>query len=101
MTITIKDKTITLKKTFRSLIAYEQATKQSFNPSTITEIIMYFFCVVIASDMELELTYDDFMDWLDDNPTTLQEFSEWIVKQDGMESVAAKKKTTKTKKKTK
>ena len=98
MEITIKNKTITLKRTFRSLIAYESATGKAFNPKTVTESIMYFYCVIIASDMELELTYDEFMDWLDNNPTALQDFTQWLIEQTEIESKLTKKKTVRTKK---
>ena len=97
MEITIKDKTIKLKKTFRSLIAYEAAMQKPFNPTTITESIMYFYCVIIASDQELELTYDEFMDWLDNTPTALQEFTQWLIRQSEIESTTAKKKSLRTK----
>lgn len=91
MNITIKDKEIKLKKTFRSVIAYEQAMKEPFNPKTLTETIMYFYCVVIASDQSLEITYDEFIDWLDENETAFKEFTEWLVKVSDMESTTAKK----------
>lgn len=99
MQITINEKKIQLKKTFRSLIAYESAMGKTFNPTTITESIMYFYCVIIASDMELELTYDEFMDWLDDNPTALQDFTEWLIEQNTIESKLSKKKTVRANKK--
>jgi len=96
MEIIINNKSINLKRTFRSLIAYEQAMGKAFNPTTITESIMYFYCVIIASDTTLELTYDDFINWLDDNPTALQEFTDWLIKQSEIESKLTKKKTVKT-----
>jgi len=99
MNITINDKEIKLKKTFRSVIAYEQAMKQTFNPITISEVIMYFYCVIIASDTELEITYDDFLTWLDDNPNSLSEFTQWLKMMNEIESTTAKKKTVRTKKK--
>ena len=99
MNITINDKEIKLKKTFRSVIAYEQAMKQTFNPVTISEIIMYFYCVIIASDTELEITYDDFLTWLDDNPNSLSEFTQWLKMMNEIESTTTKKKTVRTKKK--
>ena len=97
MEIKINDKTIQLKKSFRSLIAYESATGKAFNPSTITESIMYFYCVIISSDSDLELSFDTFMDWLDDNPMALQEFTEWIVEQNKVDNTLTKKKSTKKK----
>lgn len=98
MEVIINDKTIKLKKTFRSVIAYEQAMKKAFNPATITETIMYFYCVVIASDSDIELTYDEFINWLDDNPTAIKEFTEWLIKVNEIDSTTAKKKALKTKK---
>lgn len=95
MEITINNKNIKLKKTFRSLIAYESATGKAFSPSTITEYIMYFYCVIIASDQTLEISYDEFMDWLDENPTMLNEFTEWILKMSENESKLTKKKSNK------
>lgn len=97
MEIKINDKTIQLKKSFRSLIAYESATGKAFNPSTITESIMYFYCVIISSNSDLELSFDNFMDWLDDNPMALQEFTEWIVEQNKIDNTLTKKKSTKKK----
>lgn len=101
MEIIINNQTIKLKKTFRSVIAYEQATKKPFNPITISEMIMYFYCVVIASDTTIEITYDDFLNWLDDNPTAIKEFTEWLVKMNEIESTTAKKKTVRVSKKAK
>lgn len=92
MEITINNKTIKLKKSFRSLIAYESATGKPFAPSTISDSIMYLYCVIISSDPSLEINYDNFMDWLDDNPTTLSEFTQWLVEQSEIESKLAKKK---------
>lgn len=99
MNITIKEKEITLKKTFRSIIAYESATNKVFNPISLSEIIMYLYCVIIASDTELELSYDEFIDWLDQNENILNEFSQWIVNSNNTEDKLTKKKiTAKTKK---
>ena len=98
MEITINNETIKLKKSFRSVIAYESAMKKPFNPTTITETIMFFYCVVIASNTTIEVTYDDFLDWLDEHREALQEFTQWLVKQSEIENTTAKKKSVRTKK---
>ena len=102
MKVTIKDKEITLKSSFRALIAYEQITNHTFNPSTITDMILYFYCVIISSkEFDEPMTFDEFMDYLDDNPTILQEFSEWMTetsKQNEVLNKESKKKTTARKK---
>ena len=93
MEIQINYRKITLKKTFRSYIIFESATGKPFAPKTLTDTIMYFYCVVIASESEIELSFDDFVDWLDNAPTALQEFTEWLVKQSEVDSSTAKKKS--------
>lgn len=95
MEITINEKKITLKKSFRSLIAYESAMGKTFNPTTITESIMYFYCVIISSDSDIELSFDNFMDWLDNNPNSLKEFTQWLIEQNEIENKLTKKKSTK------
>lgn len=97
MTITINNHEITLKKTFRSVIAYEQALGKSFNPQTVSETIMYFYCTVIASDQSVEITFDEFLEYLDENPTAIKDFTEWLIKQTELESKLTKKKSTKAK----
>lgn len=100
MEIRINNNQIKLKKTFRSVVAYESATNKSFNPTTISDTILYFYCVCIASDTNLELSYDEFIDWLDDNPEELGNFSKWIIEQNENESkLTAKKKKMSTKSK--
>lgn len=78
MTIEINNRTITLKYTMRSLMIYEKAAKQNFNPQGLSDIIMYFFCTVLACDKDSTLSFDEFMDWLDENPWQLNDFSNWL-----------------------
>ena len=102
MKVIFNDKEITLKSSFRAMVAYEQITDHIFSPSTVTDILVYFYCCVITSkDYDGTMTFDEFMDYLDDNPTILQEFSEWMTetsKQNEVFNKEAKKKTTARKK---
>jgi hypothetical protein len=61
------------------MIVYEKLTNESFAPKGITEIINYFYATVLASDKDLELGYETFLDYLDENPEKLTEFNEWLV----------------------
>ncbi len=75
MKVTIKEKDITLKYTFRALMIYENITNKSFNPKGISDVVIFFYSVVVASSKDTSLTFDDFLDWLDDNPAAINEFS--------------------------
>lgn len=78
MKIKIKDLEITLKNSFRSLIIYEAMTKKTFKPETITDVIVYFFSVISASASPQQVDWDDFMDWLDNTPSAIAEFQNWL-----------------------
>lgn len=98
MDISINNRQITLKKSFRSLIAYEKATGGTFSPRTVTDMILYFFCVVISSDDEADIDFDTFIDWIDEDPARLSEFSNWLTEQEDKEKQFVKKKVTRKKK---
>lgn len=74
----INGKEIKLKYTFRALMIYEKITGESFSGKGISEILIYFYSTIIASNKDLTLTFEDFLDWLDDNPTALNDFTEWL-----------------------
>lgn len=79
MKVTIKDKEIELKYTFRSLMIYEKIMGGTFNPQGLTEIMAYFYSTIMASDKNCTISFDDFMDWVDNNPSAVAEFSQWLV----------------------
>jgi len=78
MNIHLEGKDIELKYTFRSMIIYEKIMGQSFSPKGITEILVYFYSTILASNKDVTLTYESFIDWLDENPAYLTEFSQWL-----------------------
>lgn len=78
MEVTIKERTIALKYTFRALMIYENITQKSFNPQGLTDVITFFYSVVIASAKDSIISFEDFIDWIDDNPNKLNEFSQWL-----------------------
>lgn len=79
MKVTIKGKEITLQGTFRAMIAYEQIMGHAFNPTTVTDMLVYFYSVVISNkDFKDTLTFDEFCDILDEDSTLMPSFTEWL-----------------------
>lgn len=78
MEIEIKDRKVELKNTFRSLIIYEEITGDSFHGRGIKETLIYFYSVIMGSDKDLNIDFDEFMDWLDENPESLNLFIDWL-----------------------
>lgn len=90
MKITYKDKEIELKYSFRALMIYENVVNKSFSPQSLTDIITFFYCVAISNLKEDTIDFDEFVDWLDDNPGILNDFTQWL-----LESVNANEAKTK------
>lgn len=78
MKVQFNNQTYTLKYSFRALMIYENITNHSFNPKGITDVVILFYSILVASAKDTNLSFDDFMDWLDENPTSINEFSVWL-----------------------
>lgn len=78
MTITIKNKTVELRYTMRAMMIYEKIQGATFSPKGLTDVITFFYSCVIGSDKNLVLTFDEFIDWLDEHNEALVEFTEWL-----------------------
>lgn len=78
MKVDIDNKEITLKYTFRSFMIFEQVTGQSFSGKNLSEFIELFYSTLMASDSELTIDFNTFVDWLDENPQKLTEYTKWV-----------------------
>lgn len=78
MKITINNKEIELKYSIRAMLMYENMTDKTLNPTGLTDVITFMFCVVVASSKDYSLQFDDFIDYLDENPDVISQFSEWL-----------------------
>lgn len=79
MKITIKEKEIELKYSIRSLIMYENMTDKTLSVSnSLTDMLVFMYCVVITSSKDYSLTFDEFIDFLDENMDFIAQFSEWL-----------------------
>ena len=81
MTITIKQTEVELKNKMRSLLIYEQIANKPFNPTTITDMMLYFYSTILACSPNIELTFTEFMDIVDDEPNLFTSFQQWLTKE--------------------
>lgn len=77
MILNIKNTEVVLKNTFRSIILWEHAMKKAFAPSSTYEMMVYFYAVIVSSS-DIDFTFDEFMSWIDENPTLVVEFMNWV-----------------------
>ncbi len=78
MKFNYKDKEYELKYSFRALIIYENITKKNFNPTSISDILIFFYSILCASGKGDVFDFNDFMDIIDEKPSLVKEFSEWL-----------------------
>jgi hypothetical protein len=55
MKININEKEITLKYSLRAMMMYENITGGTLAPTSLTDVITFFYCVVVASSLDYEL----------------------------------------------
>ena len=78
MKIKINDKEIELKQTIRSLLMFENIQGTSYAPKSLNDVLLYLYCVVVASSKDYSLDYDQFIDWVDENPADLEKIVQFI-----------------------
>ena len=87
MKIKIKDQEIELNYSMRIYILFENITNKSLSFDSInsyTSLIVLLYSSIIATiqkqKLNIQLSYDEFMDWLDDSngEQMIKEFSEWF-----------------------
>ena len=98
MKVTYKEKEYELKYSFRALMLYENITQKPFIPKNVTDIITFFYSVLLASAQE-PIDFNEFIDWLDENTDQLNMFSAWLIASlEVNKQKESKPKTTKEKK---
>lgn len=78
MIINVKGKDITLRYSFRALMLFENIQDKSFTPSTTTDVLVFMYCVIMGSEKNLDFTFDEFLDMIDEDQSLVVKFSEWL-----------------------
>ena len=78
MKVRIKEQEVELRYSMRSLFTYERISGESFNPKTLQDFCTFFYCVLCSSNKDINLTFDEFIDFLDEDPSKITEFAEWL-----------------------
>ena len=79
MKVQILGREIELKATFRAYIIFENITGKSFQQlSTLADVLTFFYATILGSAKTTDISFDDFLDFIDENPNVVTEFSEWM-----------------------
>lgn len=98
-TILINGKEYPIKYGIRSMLISEQITQKPFSLDNMNEQLVFLYSCLLAADNELTLSYEEFLDAVDDDLSILIRFGEYLAEQQKKESNILKDKGTKKKKK--
>lgn len=79
MKVIIKQQEVELRYSMRALFQYENIKGASFSPKTLQDFCTFFYCVLVSSNKDLDLTFDEFIDEvIDPRPELMGEFAGWL-----------------------
>jgi hypothetical protein len=82
--ITIKGEEFLLKNTTRALLKFEEITEKSVAElnENITDTMALFYCMLYGANRNtFKYTYDEFIDLVDDDQSSLDMFSNFLLSQ--------------------
>lgn len=79
MTLKYKGKEYEIKYSIRAMLMYENV-KQEKEFNSLTDVVTLFYCFFVCCTKDYSLSFDEFLEWVDDNPDSIILFDEWAQK---------------------
>lgn len=98
-TILINGKEYPIKYGIRSMLIQEQITQKPFSLDNMNEQLVFLYSCLLAADNELTMTYEEFLDAVDEDMSIIIRFGEYLAEQQKKEKNILKDKGSKKKKK--
>lgn len=86
-TITINGRDYEIRSSLRSLFLFEEITKRPFRVETLLDNYLYFYCVLLACNKDVDLTWNEFIDAIDADPGIFEKMNESLAKADEIGSL--------------
>lgn len=74
MELRIKNKTYSVRNTFRAVMFFERLTGKAFALSSVTDTLLFFYSCYMCAPGADPIDIDSFVQLLDDDSTLLEEF---------------------------
>lgn len=81
-TVIINGKEYAVKYTIRALFIFEQITGKPFKIETLLDNYVFFYSMLLASNKDNVLSWDDFIDALDADRTLFQKLNNIVAEQE-------------------
>lgn len=79
--MTINNTEYKLKYTLRALFIYEQLTGKAFRLETITDEYIFFYCMLVANNPDMNLTFNELIEAIDEDMGIMLEFQGFLKKE--------------------
>lgn len=77
-TIEINGEKYVIKNTIRALFIFENITQKPFKIETLLDNYIFFYSLILASNKDKILKWDDYLDALDKDPTLFKKISDIV-----------------------
>lgn len=98
-TILINGKEYPIKYGIRSMLIAEQITQKPFSLENMNEQLVFLYSCLLAADNELTMTYEEFLDAIDEDMSIIIRFGQYLAEQQKKEKNILKENKSKKKKK--
>lgn len=78
MEITINSRQYKVKLTLRALILFEKVAGTSFKFETLSDQILYLYCLILANNEDVEISLEDLIDAMDNDPSILLNYFQFL-----------------------
>ena len=90
--ITINGEEYAVKYTIRALFIWEQITGKPFHVATLLDNYIFFYAIILASNQDKQaLSWDDFINALDDDPNLFNEIAKAVEAQQKKDEIFSNK----------
>lgn len=87
--IRLGDKEFSLRYSLRAFMLFEQMLSKPFNIETLTDTYVLLYCFLMATNKPFDITFEQYMDLLDENPAAVREFNTWFAEETALQAQAA------------
>lgn len=98
-TILINGKEYKIKYGIRAMLIAEQITQKPFSLENMNEQLVFLYSCLLAADNELTMSYEEFLDAVDDDLSIIIRFGQYLAEQQKKEKNILKDNKSKKKKK--
>lgn len=80
MTIKINETEYVFKQTYKAIMIWEQIAQRPFEIKNTTDNLLYYYSILLANNKEECLSFDEFIEALDNEPMLLLEMTKKLTK---------------------